>query len=211
MKTDDLIHLLAADLRVRERLGPALAVALAVGLAACTALLVFDLHLRRDLVHAILTPRVAFKILVTLAVAVPAVVLLERIGRPGQPVDRAARLLLLPAVALLIAVGLELTSTPAASWGERLLGRNAAWCLFYIPVFSAVPLAAFLTAMRRSAPQSPTRAGAVAGLAAAGMASAFYAWHCPDDSPLFVATWYSIACAGVTGLGAAIGRRLLVW
>lgn len=210
MKTDDLIHLLAADTR-RRPLGRALAVALAVGLAACAALLVFDVHLRRDLVHAILMPRVAFKILVTLSVAVLAVSLLERIGRPGLPVDLAARLLLLPLAAIVIAVGLELALTPAESWGARLVGRNAGWCLFYIPVFSAVPLAAFLTAMRRSAPESPTRAGAVAGLAAAGMASAFYAWHCPDDSPLFVATWYAIAGAGVTGVGAAIGRRLLVW
>jgi hypothetical protein len=210
MKTDELIQLLAADKR-REPFGTALAVALAIGLAACAALLVFDVQLRRDIMTALMMPRVAFKILLTLSVAVFAILLLERIGRPGAPVDLASRLLLLPLLAIVIAVGLELVFTPAASWGTRLIGRNAGWCLFYIPVFSAVPLAALLTAMRRSAPQSPTRAGAVAGLAAAGMASAFYAWHCPDDSPLFLATWYALACAGVTGLGAALGRRLLVW
>lgn len=211
MKTDDLIRLLAADAPVRERLGPAIAVALGIGLAVCAALLVFDIHLRRDIVTAILMPRVAFKILVTASVAVLAIALLVRIGRPGVPVVTAERMLLLPLAAIIVAVGLELALTPAASWGARLVGRNAGWCLTYIPVFSAVPLAAILTAMRRSAPESPTLAGAVAGLSAAGMAAAFYAWHCPDDSPLFVATWYMIACAAVTGVGALVGRRVLVW
>ncbi|MDR3377020.1 MAG: DUF1109 domain-containing protein [Ancalomicrobiaceae bacterium] len=211
MKTDDLIRLLAADVHVREPLGPAIARALGVGVVVCAALLVFDIHLRHDLATAIMLPRVAFKILLTLSIAVLAIGLLERVGRPGVPLATAERLLLLPLAAIVIAVGLELALTPAASWGARLVGRNAGWCLFYIPVFSAVPLAAILTAMRRSAPESPTLAGAVAGLSAAGMAAAFYAWHCPDDSPLFLATWYTIAGAAVTGVGALLGRRLLVW
>lgn len=211
MKTDDLIRLLATDLRVREPLGPAIALAVGVGVVVCAALLIFELHLRRDIATAILSPRVAFKIGVTFCVAALAIVLLERIGRPGVPTGAVARSLLLPVAAIVIAVGLELALTPASSWGLRLVGRNAGWCLTYIPVFSAVPLAAILTAMRRSAPEDPTRAGAVAGLAAAGMAAAFYAWHCPDDSPLFVATWYTLAVAGVTGVGALAGRRLLAW
>jgi hypothetical protein len=36
-----------------------------------------------------------------------------------------------------------------------------------------------------------------------------YASHCTDDSPLFVATWYSIGTAVVTALGALIGARVL--
>lgn len=55
--------------------------------------------------------------------------------------------------------------------------------------------------------QSPT----AAGLAAGAIAAAIYAWHCPDDSPLFLATWYMIAIAGVTVGGALLGRRLLRW
>lgn len=211
MKTDDLIRLLAADARVRDPLGPAIALALGVGLVVCAALLIFDIHLRRDIATAILMPRVAFKILITLCVAVLAIILLERIGRPGVPVAATGRLLLVPLAAIAIAVAVELASTPAASWATRLVGRNAGWCLYYIPLFSAVPLAAILVAMRRSAPENPTLAGAVCGLTAAGIAAAFYAWHCPDDSPLFVATWYTLAGAGVTAVGALAGRRLLVW
>ena len=73
------------------------------------------------------------------------------------------------------------------------------------------PLAGLVWALRRGAPENPTMAGAAAAFAAGGIAAAIYAWHCPDDSPLFVATWYTIAIAVVTGAGALAGRRLLRW
>ncbi|NJL07877.1 MAG: DUF1109 domain-containing protein, partial [Methylacidiphilales bacterium] len=55
------------------------------------------------------------------------------------------------------------------------------------------------------------RAGAVAGLAAGALAATLYAAHCPDDSPLFVASWYGLSIAFVTVAGAALGVRLLRW
>jgi hypothetical protein len=52
-------------------------------------------------------------------------------------------------------------------------------------------------------------AGAVAGLLSAGLAATLYASHCTDDSPLFVATWYTISTALVTAIGALVGPRVL--
>jgi hypothetical protein len=54
-------------------------------------------------------------------------------------------------------------------------------------------------------------AGAVAGLAAGGIAATLYAAHCTDDSPLFVATWYTLAIAILTGTGAFAGRVFARW
>ena len=51
--------------------------------------------------------------------------------------------------------------------------------------------------------------GAMAGLLSAGLAATLYASHCPDDSPLFVATWYTIATALVTAIGALVGSKVL--
>lgn len=95
--------------------------------------------------------------------------------------------------------------------GASLVGRNAAFCLFFIPVLSLVPLAGLLWALRSGAPESPGLAGAATGLAAGSVAAAIYAWHCPDDSPLFVATWYGLAIVGVAAAGFCIGRRWLRW
>jgi hypothetical protein len=52
-------------------------------------------------------------------------------------------------------------------------------------------------------------AGAIAGLLSAGLAATLYASHCTDDSPLFVATWYSLATALVTAIGALAGSKFL--
>ena len=54
-------------------------------------------------------------------------------------------------------------------------------------------------------------AGAAAGFLAGAIGAALYATHCPDDSPLFVAAWYSLAIGFVAALGAVAGSRLLRW
>jgi len=78
-------------------------------------------------------------------------------------------------------------------------------------VFSAAPLAALLYALKSGAPDSPALAGAAAGLVAGSIGAAVYATHCIEDSPLFLALWYTIGISAVTLLGAAIGRHTLKW
>ena len=68
-----------------------------------------------------------------------------------------------------------------------------------------------LAMLRSAAPASPALAGAAAGLLAAASGAALYAFHCFDDSPLFVVTWYTLAALVVMAIGALAGRRLLRW
>ena len=63
-------------------------------------------------------------------------------------------------------------------------------------------------ALRAGAPEEPFFAGAVAGVAAAGIGASVYALHCPEDSPLFMAVWYSLAAFAMAVIGAASGRWL---
>jgi hypothetical protein len=78
-------------------------------------------------------------------------------------------------------------------------------------MLSLAPLAALLMALRSAAPASPALAGAVAGLLAAASGAILYAFHCFDDSPLFVATWYTLAALPVVAVGSMAGHRLLRW
>jgi hypothetical protein len=78
-----------------------------------------------------------------------------------------------------------------------------------IPAMSLPILAGALIGLRHGAPSRPAVAGAVAGLLSAGLAATLYASHCTDDSPLFVAAWYTIATALVTAIGALAGAKLL--
>ena len=76
-------------------------------------------------------------------------------------------------------------------------------------VLALALLAAALIALRHGAPARPAVAGAFAGLLSAGLAATLYASHCTDDSPLFVATWYTLATALVTAIGALAGSKVL--
>jgi hypothetical protein len=112
---------------------------------------------------------------------------------------------------VVVAVILELFAVPAGEWGKRLIGSNMMICMTFIPLIGLGPLAVFLWMLRHGAPTRPVLSGAVAGLLDGGVSATFYAAHCFDDSPLFVATWYTIAVIILTGLGALGGRFLVRW
>jgi hypothetical protein len=79
-------------------------------------------------------------------------------------------------------------------------------------VVLALPvLAALLFGLRHGAPTRPTLAGAGAGLLSGALSASLYILHCPDDSPIFVAAWFTLAIAIATGIGALAGRRFLRW
>ena len=211
MRTEDLISALAADGKPAGHLGRSLLIALAVGTLVAGATFFATLGFRPDIDSAMRTMRFLFKFLVTLSLAAAAIGVVWRIGRPGVPLALPSWALAIPALLLVAAVAIELMVMPQASWSARLVGNNALHCLAAIPALSIPTLAGLLYVLREGAPSSPTLAGAVAGLAAAGIAATYYASNCADDSPLFVATWYTLAIMVVTIAGALIGRRLLRW
>jgi hypothetical protein len=100
---------------------------------------------------------------------------------------------------------------PSVSWGARMIGTNSLACLASIPLIGLGPLAIFLATLRHGAPTRPRLAGAVAGVLAGGLSATFYAAHCTDDSPLFVALWYSIAICGLALAGALLAPRAARW
>ncbi|MDQ0392751.1 NrsF family protein [Labrys monachus] len=211
MKTDDLIKALAEDTTVRWRFGSILAGATVVGALVAAAIFFAGIGFRPDIAHAVETARFLFKFVVTLALAIAAIGLVARIGRPGVPAGRWGPALAVAPVLLGVAVIAELAVMPPSTWEARWIGTNAPYCLSLIPLMAAGPLACMLFVLRQGAPQRPGLSGAVAGLAASGIAATLYASHCPDDSPLFVATWYPIATGIVVLAGYLLGRRLLRW
>lgn len=211
MKTDDLITALAQDAPVRWRFNRALALAIAGGAVVAGGLFFGLMGPRPDFADAAETVRFLFKFVVTLTLAATALGLVVRLGEPGAPVGAWRWALILVPALLVIAVIAELIAMPAAAWGERLVGTHVRFCLTLIPLLAIGPLALLLLALRQGAPTRPGLAGAVAGLAASGIAATFYAANCTDDSPLFVATWYPIAVGIVTLAGFLVGKRVLKW
>jgi hypothetical protein len=212
MRTSDLIEALSADAATPPaRLAPAFQAALAVAVVAAFAAFMALLGPRPDAMAALGTMRFPFKFVVTLALGAAAALAALRLARPETSFGAAAAPLAIAPVLLAIGVALELIATPAGSWEARLVGSNWLVCLTYVPILSALPLVALTAALRRGAPSSPTATGAIAGLLAGALGATFYAAHCPDDSPLFVAVWYTLGIAIVAGVGALVGRRALRW
>lgn len=211
MKTDDLIRALARDGVVAPPPGRTLARNLACGAAVALLLLLLGVGVRPDLAHALHSPRFLLKPLFTLSLLVAAAGLLVRLAVPGARL-RGWSLALLVAPALLAAgVLAELATVPAGLWRTRAIGSNALWCLVLIPALAIVPLICGLLALRQAAPTRPALTGATAGLLAGSVAASFYAFHCTDDSPLFVCIWYCLALLVVTLAGTLAGSRLLRW
>jgi hypothetical protein len=211
MRTEDLIRALAADAtRPAMPINRLLAIAVVAGVALSILLFLVTLHARGDIAMAILTPAFCFKLVVTLALAVTSGALLSDVARP-LPRSRLHGALIFAPVLLIAGVLFELFTVPADAWAVRLIGHNASHCLSLIPLLSLAPAACLLFALRRGAPARPGLAGAIAGLVAGALGASLYALTCPDDSALFVATWYTIAIAAVTTASAFIGRRILRW
>jgi hypothetical protein len=210
METDRLIQTLAADNAHREPpVGLVLALALLAAAPFSFAMFLMELGVRPDIMAAMRNPFFDLKFLVTLALAVPAIAIAVHLSRPEASTRGWAWLLLIPLGLLGIGIAGEMMMPQRLPMMTRLVGSNSRVCMTAIPLLALPLLAAALIGLRHGAPTRPALAGAFAGLVSAGLAATLYASHCTDDSPLFVATWYTLATLLVTAIGALAGAKVL--
>lgn len=210
MDTQRWIDTLAADADLRATpIWRTLAIALLIAVPVSAAILMAILGLRPDLSAAMRSPLFDLKLAVTSALAFSTIAAGLHLSRPEASLAGWGWLLLSPVAILVLGIAGEMLMPQRAPMLTRLVGNNAMLCLVAIPLLSLPLLAATLIALRRGATSRPAMLGAIAGLAAAGLAGTIYAAHCADDSPLFVATWYTLAAAAVAALGAIAGSRWL--
>jgi len=210
MDTDQLIRTLAADnVRRAQPVGVVLALALLAAAPLSIAMFFLLLGVRPDVMTAMHNPFFDLKFVVTLALAISAMIVSLHLSRPEALLRGWALLLLIPAGILAAGIGSEMMLPQRLPMMTRLVGQNSRVCMTAIPLMSMPLLAGSLVGLRHGAPSRPAVAGAIAGMMSAGLAATLYASHCTDDSPLFVVTWYSIATAAVAAIGALAGSRVL--
>jgi hypothetical protein len=213
MQTDHLISLMTASHQPVDTgwLRRATGVAALAALAVTVGLVLVTLGTRPDLARAWITLPVFAKALFGAGVATIALVLFQRSLRPGL---KPARLLPMVAIPLLLVAAwalLALNQAPVEHWSALVFGRYWRACLIAVPLYALCPLVVLLLLARRGAPTDGRLTGACAGLASAGLATVAYSLHCPDDTAPFLATWYTLAIAIVTCLGALTFPRLMRW
>ena len=210
MNTDQLIKTLAADNAHHARpVGFVLMLALLMATPVSLLFFLAALGVRPDAMIAMRNPFFDLKFAVTLSLAAAAIAVSLHLSRPEASLRGFGWYLLIPAGLLIAGIGGEMTMPQRLPMMTRLVGNNSKICLTAIPLLSLPLLAAALIGLRHGAPTRPAVAGAIAGLLSAGLAATLYAAHCTDDSPLFVATWYTIATAAVAAIGAVIGPKVL--
>lgn len=211
MKTDVLIDLLAKGagparpVSVARRLLPALSVSLL--LAAVLALtLIGPLPATT---FATLTPWV--KLLPVAVLAALAWQWLVRGARPASQTAPAQRRLQAGWLSL-VTVGLgSLLLVPAGSRITALLGNSWWQCPLTLTVLALPSMGLLIHAARGLPFGRAKQAGAALGLLAGCAAAAGYALACPEESPAFVAVWYSCGMLICMAVGGALGRRNLRW
>ena len=214
MRTDELINTLVADHAVQPRpkpVGHGLVMAIIGGLAISGALFALTLGVRPDIVSALSTWRFDLKLSANLVLVIAATWVALRLSSPTTKPLSAMRPLLVPALLLLAAAMYELVTVPASAWPSRAMGVNGVMCVASIIFLSVLPLTATIYALRQGAPMSPALAGAAAGLLAGALGATVFAMHCTNDSPLFVAIWYTLAIGLTAIVGLLVGQYVLRW
>jgi hypothetical protein len=210
-ETDSLIQTLARQAgaerdRTRFAFDRIFLIAAALSLAVSVAMVLVLVGLRPDLLALKQRTPFDFKIASTLSLACGGFFLARRAVRPGSA--GLSLLALLPGVLLLAFRGATDRS------GLPVMGHSdvsAAVCVGTILMVSMPALWLILRVLRTGAATRPGIAGALAGLLSGALGAAAYTLGCTNDAGLFVAIWYSAAILIMTGLGAAIGRRVLAW
>jgi len=212
MKTDELIRALTADQRpAGPPPGLALLLAAAGGLAVSIVLFAAWVGLRPGLGDLVMSLPFMLKPMEMGLLVIAAAVMVLRLVRPGQS-PRVAVLVAAAVPAIMVAaLAAELMMVPRSEWLVRLAGVHWYVCVINMVLLALPVLAAILFGLRFGAPTRPALAGAAAGLLAGALSATLYISHCPDDSPIFVAAWFTLAIAIVTGIGALLGARVLRW
>jgi hypothetical protein len=210
MDTDQLINTLAADNTHQARpVSFALALALLAAAPVSIFMFVAEMGVRPDVMTAMHNPFFDLKFAVTMALAAAAITISLHLSRPEASLRGFVWLLAIPAGLLVAGISGEMMMPQRLPMMTRLVGHNSKVCLTAVPLLALPLLAASLIGLRHGAPTKPALAGAMAGVLSSGLAATLYASNCTDDSPLFVATWYTLATIIVAAIGAAVGSKVL--
>ena len=212
MDTDALIRALAREATPVRRgsIGRALAAGLAVGAAAAMILAVGGLGVRADLAGAAGTMSFWAKGAWTGSIAGIGLFLTAQLARPDSQRLKGWWLAAVPLAALSGLCGAELMQAAPAVRAGLIFGGP--WsCPPLILMLAAPIFLGLASALQRMAPTRLSAAGAVAGLAAGGLAATFYSLGCEEVSPTYILTRYSFAILLAAAGGALLGPRLLRW
>lgn len=212
MTTDQLITLLAVDLKPVDpgRISRAMIIAVAIGMAAAFAVMLLIFGPRSEMLDPRSLRFLSIKLLFALAIVVVGSIFLPRLARPGAQVGNYL-LIFMPFAAITGAAVVAQGSTHLPAWTGVIIDRGSLTCLSAIPLLALVPFAALIRALRMGAPTDGTHAGEIAGFVAGALGALACAFPCTDGSLPAIALWYGLPIGFCAAVGAKLGPSLLRW
>lgn len=162
-------------------------------------------------VKAFMTPTPWMKFAYTVSLAVAASFLTVRLARPVANRQAPFVWLGLVLLAMLAYGAYHLAITPEEAKGQTLFGQTSLLCPWLVLLVSLPGLFVLQIALRAFGPVQLSQAGFACGLLAGAIGATAYALACPEDSPTFVAVWYTLGIVLTSAVGAISGRWLLRW
>lgn len=213
MTTDQLISLLAADLKPVDprRILRAVIVALAIGTAAAFGVMLLIFGIGLEMPGARDPDFLVIKLLFAFAVVVTGAVFLPRLARPGVETHGSPALLFAPFAVIAAVAAVALGSAHFSTWTGMIVGEDSLTCLLSIPLLAVLPFTALIWALSIGAPTDRTCAGEIAGLVAGGLGALACAFPCADGSLPSIALWYAFPIGICATVGAKLGPSLLRW
>ncbi|MDE2062595.1 MAG: DUF1109 domain-containing protein, partial [Bradyrhizobium sp.] len=156
METEQLIRTLAADNRYRARpVGFILTLALLAAAPVSFLMFMTALGVRPDVMTAMHNPFFDLKFVVTLALAISAIIVALHLSRPEASMKGWGWLLLIPVGIIAAGIGSEMMLPQRLPAMTRLIGQNSRICMTAIPLLSLPLLAGALVGLRHGAPARP--------------------------------------------------------
>ncbi len=213
MMSDELIDRLTIDITPMSKWHVArrLLIGIGAGVAVSAVLLYSLMGVRPDILDAMTTSMFWIKQTYTVALAIAAGFVAERLARPAAHVGQRGIWIAVPVLILAIMAVIQFTSAEPAARVHLMMGDTWRVCSLRILLFSLPPLFGLIWAMRGLAPTDLRRAGAAIGLAAGGAGAGIYALYCAESAAPFLLIWYSLGMAASAMAGALLGPRVLYW
>ncbi len=211
MTTDELIRMLSAGAGASPRLNMGVYLFPAITAGALAGILLSGGLLGWVPAHMMTAPALWFKLAYAGTLAVGAGWLVARLARPVSH-TRAPRAAITAVLLCVMLVGvIAVLNEKSGARMQAIFGSTWSNCPLIIPALALPALAGLMATLRRLAPTRMREAGFAAGLLAGSLGAIGYSMHCPEESLVFVAIWYTLGMFGSGALGARLGPRLLRW
>jgi hypothetical protein len=207
MKTSSLIDLLSQDTpNAKPQFRFTFSCTFVVSVGLIILFFMLFLTLRSDFGKAVLTSNFMIKLSFTLSLTVLLGLQTYKSISPTHKIS--SKWFFAPLVLLTLAFLFEadkaktLLALPKSSWSA---------CLFFIPTLSLLSLIPFLWVLKNGASANPSLSGLTIGGFCGALGASFYAFHCTEDSSLFVLVFYSLGILTAALVGGLVGKKVLKW